>query len=135
MFYFEAQSIELIQNRHCRIGDTIKTRLHVTYYTNIMNDRLYSHIYLIYIWKIYLHYRCWKWNKIRRWIFNVAQRWYNVSAQRWNNVKTMLCNVRTMLHNVGKTLIQRCFNLASTLVKAILNPIELVMIMHLEIHE
>ena len=30
---------------------------------------------------------------------------------------------------------QRCFNLASTLVKAILNPIGLVMIMDLQIHE
>ena len=58
--------------------------------------------------------RRWKWNKIWRRIFNVAQRWYNVSARRWNNV--------------GTTLIQRCFNLASTLVKPILNPIGLVMI-------
>ena len=58
--------------------------------------------------------RRWKWNKIRRRIFNVAQRWYNVSARRWNNVET--------------TLIQRCFNLVSTLVKPILNPIGLVMI-------
>ena len=65
--------------------------------------------------------RRWKWNKIWRRIFNVAQRWYNVSARRWNNVKTTL-------HNVGTTLIQRCFNLASTLVKPILNPIGLVMI-------
>ena len=70
----------------------------------------------------------WKWNKIRRRIFNVAQRWYNVSARRWNNVETTL-------HNVGTTLIQRCFNLASTLVKTILNPIGLVMIMDLQIHE
>ena len=72
--------------------------------------------------------RRWKWNKIRRRIFNVAQRWYNVSARRWNNVETTL-------HNVGTTLIQRCFNLASTLVKAILNPIGLVMIMDLQIDE
>ena len=61
--------------------------------------------------------RHWKWNKIRRRIFNVAQRWYNVSARRWNNVET--------------TLIKRCFNLTWTLVKAILNPIGLVMIMDL----
>ena len=52
--------------------------------------------------------RRWKWNKTRRPIFNVAQRWNNVSARRWNNVETML--------------IQRCFNLASTLIKGILNP-------------
>ena len=42
----------------------------------------------------------WKWNKIRRQIFNVAQFWCNVSTWPWNNV--------------GTTLIQRCFNLAST---------------------
>ena len=72
--------------------------------------------------------RRWKWNKIRRRIFNVAQRWYNVSVRRWNNVETTL-------HNVGTALIQHCFNLASTLVKAILNPIGLVMILDLEIHE
>ena len=68
--------------------------------------------------------RRWKWNKIRRQIFNVTQRWYNVSARRWNNVKTTL-------HNVVSTLIQR-FILVSTLVKAILNPIGLV-IMDLQI--
>ena len=39
------------------------------------------------------------------------------------------------LHNVGTTLLQHCFNLAWTLVKAILNPIGLVMIMHLQIDE
>ena len=49
--YFETQSAELYQNRHCRTGETIKTRFYVTYYTNIMNDRLYSHLYLIYILK------------------------------------------------------------------------------------
>ena len=58
--------------------------------------------------------RRWKWNKIRHWIFNAAQRWYNVSARRWNNVET--------------TLIQSCFNLVSTLLKPILNPIGPVMI-------
>ena len=72
--------------------------------------------------------RRWKWNKIWRRIFNVAQRWNNVSARRWNNVETTL-------HNVETTLIQRCFTLASTLVKTILNPIGLVMIMDLQIHE
>ena len=38
-------------------------------------------------------------------------------------------------NNVGTTLIQRCFNLASTLVKAILNPIGLVKIADCEIVE
>ena len=60
--------------------------------------------------------------------FQLAQRWYNVSAWHWNNVETTL-------HNVGTTMIQRCFNLASTLVKAILNPIGLVMIGDCEIVE
>ena len=40
-----------------------------------------------------------------------------------NNVETMLHYIETTLHNVGTTLMQRCFNLASTLVEAILNPI------------
>ena len=78
--------------------------------------------------------RC-KCNKIRRRIFNVAQRCYNVSAWRWNNVEITLHNIETMLYNVGTTLIQRCFNLASTLVKAVLNPIGLVMILDCEIVE
>ena len=77
----------------------------------------------------------WKWNKIRCRIFDVAQRWCYVGARRWNNVKTTLHNIETTLHNVGTTLIQRFFNLASTLVKAILNPIRLVMIMDLKIDE
>ena len=72
--------------------------------------------------------RRWKWNKIRRRIFNVAQRWYNVSVRRWNNIETTL-------HNVGTTLIKRCFNRASTLVKAILNLIGLLMIVDCEIVE
>ena len=70
--------------------------------------------------------RRWKWNKTRRRIFNVAQRWDNISARRWNNVETTL-------HNAGTTLIQRCFKLV--LVKAILNPIGLVMIVDCEIVE
>ena len=65
--------------------------------------------------------RRWKWSKIQRRIFNVAQLWYNVSVRRRSNVETTL-------NNVGIMLIQRCFNLASTLVKPILNPIGLVMI-------
>ena len=43
------------------------------------------------------------------------------AIQRWNNV--------------GTTLIQCCFNLALTLVSAILNPIGLVMIVDCEIVE
>ena len=78
--------------------------------------------------------RRWKWNKIRRRIFNVVQRWYNVNARRWKNVETTLHNVETMLRNVGITLIQR-FELASTLVETILNPIGLVMIMDLQTHK
>ena len=78
--------------------------------------------------------RRWKWNKIRRRIFNVAQRWYNFGARRWNNVEITLHNNET-LYNVGTKLIQRCFNLASTLVKAVLNPIELVMTVDCEIVE
>ena len=65
--------------------------------------------------------RRWKWNKIRRRIFNVVQRWCNVSTRRWSNVETTL-------HNVGTTLIQRCFNLASTLVEPISNQMGLVLI-------
>ena len=78
--------------------------------------------------------RRWKWNKIWRRIFNVAKRWYNVSARRWNNIETTLHNLEIMKHNVTTTLIQRCFNLASTLVKPILNPIGLVMIVDCVIH-
>ena len=59
----------------------------------------------------------------------------NVGARRWNNLETTLHNVETALHNVGTTLIQRCFKLVSTLVKTILNPIRVVMIMDLQIHE
>ena len=84
------------------------------------------------------------------------QRCFNVVDQRWNNVDTTLkmkqnptsdfqrCTtliqrqcptLKQRRNNVGTTLIQRCFNLASTLVKTILNPIGLVMIMDLQIHE
>ena len=44
-------------------------------------------------------------------------------------------NVTQRRNNFGKALIQCCFNLASTLVKAILNPIGLVMIMDFQIDE
>ena len=88
--------------------------------------------------------------------FNVVdQRWNNVDRtlkmkqnptsdfQRWTTLIQRQCptlkqrwnNVETTLHNVGTMLIQRCFHLASTLVKIILNPIGLVMIMDLPIHE
>ena len=49
--------------------------------------------------------------------------------------QTTIHNVKTTLQNVGATLIQRCFNLALTLVKAILIPGGLVMIVDLQIHE
>ena len=58
-----------------------------------------------------------------------------VDASSVPDVETTLRNVETTLHNLGTTLIQRCFNLTSMLVKAILNPIGLVMIMDLQIHE
>ena len=88
---------------------------------------------------------------------------FNVVDQRWNNfdltlkmkqnptldfercttliqrqcptLKQRRNNVIQLRNNVGTTLIQRYFNLASTLVKAILNPIGLVMIMDLQIDE
>ena len=91
------------------------------------------------------------------------QRWNNVMDQRWNNVDPTLnmkqnptsdfqrCTTLTQRqcptlkqrqdsvtqrrNNVGTTLIQHCFNLALTLVKAILNPIRLVMIVDYEIVE
>ena len=58
------------------------------------------------------------------------QRYFNVENEtKFDGGFSMLLNVDTMsVHNVGATLIQRCFNLASTLVKPILNPIRLVMI-------
>ena len=49
--------------------------------------------------------------------------------------RAALHNVQTTLPNVGTTLVQRFFNPASTLVKAILNPIGLVMVMVLQIDE
>ena len=45
---------------------------------------------------------------------------------------TSVPGVKQRRSNVGTTLIQRCFNLASTLVKATLNPIGLMMIMDLQ---
>ena len=49
--------------------------------------------------------------------------------------RAALHNVQATLPNVGTTLVQRFFNPASTLVKAILNPIGLVMVMVLQIDE
>ena len=91
------------------------------------------------------------------------QRCFNVVDQRWNNVDSTLkikqnptsvfqrcttliqcqCptlkqrrkNVTQRQNNTGTTLKQRCFNLVSTLIKTILNPIGLVMIMDCEIVE
>ena len=59
----------------------------------------------------------------------------NVDITPMPDVETTFHNVQTTLHNVGTTLMQRCFNLASTLVKAILNAIGLVMIVDCEIVE
>ena len=58
---------------------------------------------------------------------------HNVDTTSVSDVETTLHNVETTLHNVGTTSIQRCFNLASTLVKAILNSIGHVMIMDLQL--
>ena len=87
------------------------------------------------------------------------QRRINVVSMLWVNVEITLSNVEnetksdvglstlhnvdtasvpdveTTLQNVEATLIQRCFNIASILVKAILNPIGLVIIMDLKADE
>ena len=60
--------------------------------------------------------------------------------QHCTNVDTMsVPNVETRWKQgcttLVETLIQRCFNPASTLVKAILNPVGLVMVMDLQIDE
>ena len=59
----------------------------------------------------------------------LKQRWPNVENEAKSDVGF------STLHNVDTTLIQRCFNLALMLVKAILNPVGLVMIVDLQIHE
>ena len=74
----------------------------------------------------------WKWNKIQSRIFNVAQHWYNVGVQRSSNVRCnvnvsvfQLCTMSFQLcFNVDMALSKRCFDLASTSVKAILKPIK-----------
>ena len=66
------------------------------------------------------------------------QRCTTLIQRQWPTLKQRRKNVtqcRTMLNNAGTTLIQRCFNLASILVKAILNPIGLVKIVDCEIVE
>ena len=100
------------------LKESIKSKPTFQRWINVVST-LWIHVEIMLI-------RRWKWNKIRRRIFNVAQRWDNISARRWNNVEATL-------HNAGTTLIQRCFNLV--LVKAILNPIGLVMIVDCEIVE
>ena len=60
---------------------------------------------------------------------------HNVNTTSVPVIETTLHNGKTTLHNVGTTLIQRYFNLVSTLVKTILNRTGLVMIMDLKIHE
>ena len=76
--------------------------------------------------------RRWKWNKIRNRTFNVAQQWYNVGVQQWKNVKSMLRNTDETVFQYCTTSFQRCFNVASTLVKAISKPIWLVKSMDLQ---
>ena len=77
----------------------------------------------------------WKWNKIQSRIFNVAQHWYNVGVQRSNNVRSTLNNVNAsvfqrctmsfqLCFKVDITLSQRCFNVATTSVKAIWKPVK-----------
>ena len=81
--------------------------------------------------------------------FNVGSTLVNVLDQRWNNVKnstfhnvdtTSVPDIETTLkqrYTTSKprctTLVQGCFNIVPTLVKAILNPTGLVMIMDLQI--
>ena len=78
--------------------------------------------------------RRWKWNKIRSRIFNVAQHWYNVGVQHRNNIKSALQNVNATVFQRCTTLTQSqpCFNVASTLVKAISKPIWLIRSMDLQ---
>ena len=59
--------------------------------------------------------RRWKWNKIRRRIFSVAQRWKNVGVR-----------LKQGSNNIDTTLPRCCFSVSSTLVKAISNPVGLV---------
>ena len=77
----------------------------------------------------------WKWNKIQSRIFNVAQHWYNVGVQRSNNVRSTLNNVNAsvfqrctmsfqLCFKADITLSQRCFNVATTSVKAISKPVK-----------
>ena len=54
---------------------------------------------------------------------------YNVDTTSVPDIETTLYNIKTTFHNVDTKLYQRFFNLAWTLLKAILNPIRLVMIM------
>ena len=55
---------------------------------------------------------------------------HDIDSMSVLDVKTTLHNVEKLLYNFGTTLMQRCFNLASTLFKAIL-----VMIVDCEIVE
>ena len=89
-------------------------------------------------------------------ISTLDQGCFNDVDQRWNNVDPTLemkqnspsdfqrrttliqrqcLTLKQRRKNVGRTLIQRCFNLASTLVKSILNPIRVVTIMDFDIGE
>ena len=65
----------------------------------------------------------------------LIQRQCATLKQHQNNVTQRGDNVAQRWYNVGTTLIQSCFKLASTLVKAMLNPVGLVIIMDLQIDE
>ena len=67
--------------------------------------------------------------------FQRCTTWIQRESPTMKKRRTALHNVQTTLPNVGTTLVQRFFNPASTLVKAILNPIGLVMVMVLQIDE
>ena len=60
---------------------------------------------------------------------------HNVDTMSVPDVETTSKQCYTTSKQRYTTLIQRCFNLALTLVKAILNPIGIVMIMNLQIDE
>ena len=79
---------------------------------------------------------------------DVDQRWNNVDPtlemkqnspsdfqRRTTLIQRQCLTLKQRRKNVGRTLIQRYFNLASTLVKSILNPIRVVTIMDFDIGE
>ena len=81
-----------------------------------------------------------KWNKFRGRIFSLAKLWYNVGVRRrCYYIETTLRSIDAMVYqlcttlfqcyfNIDMTLSQRCFKVTSTLVKAILKPIGIVIV-------